>query len=828
MSRHLLRRTGSSLALGLLVALPVFAQVEIQPRMGDPVPGLTTDELARFALGRTAFQRALVVDDGLGPIFNQTSCGSCHNTPTSGGSGTISVTRFGLVEPGVPFDPLVALGGSLLQSQAIDDACLETLPPEANVTTLRITPPLFGAGLVEAIDDADLLAGTSGLAHWVAPLEDPLGPLRVGRFGWKAQVATVLSFSGDAARNEMGLTNRLVPTENAPNGDVAALATCDTLADPEDGPDDEGYDFVDRVTDFQRFLAPPPQTPRSGMTGEIIFQAMGCAECHVTTGYTTGTVGVAALSGVMIHPYSDFRLHDMGVLGDGITQGDAIGQEFRTTPLWGLRARNQLLHDGRVAGGTFASRIEEVVEWHDGEAALSATNYFASSIEDRQQVIRFFASLGRREFDANGDGTVDHFDYSSLRGCVEAASVITPDDPCAVSDIDADGDLDSTDFEAFLLAYDDPVEDCDLDGTPDLLAILQGAENDCNDNARPDSCDIDSGASTDLNENGVPDECESFLENLIWCAELSTGDTDSCSVLMSALASFGHDSVAIVDPDDPLVDAAGPNTVLWVILGTYPSNHQLSEGEGARLAELAAMGVAIYIESNDAWGFDPPTVFEQYDGVEGSTVEDGDDSLTGLIGQTGAPIELSDFGGVAYVQDQVESDWSDQIFPTGTTPGAPVDLGGDTAWLLWTNDPGSGETAYPVGVLYHPDGYGRVIAQSWEIGGFDGDVGVIADLYRQALVDAPTTPQFVRADCNGDGEVDIADAIFVLVFLFGVGDTPGCADACDTNDDGQLNVADAIYTLAHLFSAGPPPPAPFATCGEDPTSDPLECESACP
>jgi CxxC motif-containing protein (DUF1111 family) len=151
------------------------------------------------------------------------------------------------------------LGGSLQQSQSISVACAETVPAIANVTANRVTNSTLGAGLVEAIADADILAnvgttGVSGKVHMVGVLEDPNGPLRVGRFGWKAQVATVLTFSGDASLNELGLTNRLVGQENAPNGNMALLAACDAVPDPEDGPDVHGLHFIDRVTSFQRRL----------------------------------------------------------------------------------------------------------------------------------------------------------------------------------------------------------------------------------------------------------------------------------------------------------------------------------------------------------------------------------------------------------------------------------------------------------------------------------------------------------------------------------------------------------------------------------------------
>ena len=165
-------------------------------------------------------------------------------------------------------------------------------------------------------------------------LEDPGAPLVVGKFGWKAQVGTLLTFSGDATLNEMGITNSLVGSENAPNGDQALLAQCDLVMDPEE-PLVDGVLFIDRITDFQRFLAPPPQTPKNGMAGEVIFNDIGCAVCHVPE-FTSGVAPEAALTNITFRPYGDSLLHNMGSLGDGISQGDALELEMKTPPLWGI------------------------------------------------------------------------------------------------------------------------------------------------------------------------------------------------------------------------------------------------------------------------------------------------------------------------------------------------------------------------------------------------------------------------------------------------------------------------------------------------------------
>jgi len=477
--------------------------VDIQPKMGDPLAGLSAAQLARFNAGKIAFQRLFTAAEGLGPVMNQQSCASCHNTPV-GGSGAISVTRFGFFdEKGGGFDPLASLGGSLLQSQSISTECAETVPPEANVTTQRITTSTLGLGLIEAIPDAAILShespgpGISGHANMVSAFEDPPNsPLRAGRFGWKAQVATVLTFSADASLNEMGITNRFLQTENDPNGvNPPSLAACDMVPDPEDGPDAEGFHFIDRVTDFQRFLANPPQTPRSGMTGVTIFNSVGCAACHVPTYTTSNNVALEdAIRNKTIRPYSDFLVHDMGLLGDGISQAQADVREIRTPALWGVRLRDPLLHDGRVAGGSFAGRMNEAISAHGAlgsEAAPSASSYAGLTQTQRDQLIAFLNSLGRAEFDADGDGDVDASDLASFAACYDGGSY-SPDDPCAVHDIDQDGDVDDDDFVLFLIAYSGSQADCNANSVNDARDILLGTSTDCNLNSMPDECDPES------------------------------------------------------------------------------------------------------------------------------------------------------------------------------------------------------------------------------------------------------------------------------------------------------------------------------------------------
>lgn len=489
------------LAQSLLIATcaaPLFGQSP-QPKMGEPLAGLTPSQLQAFEDGLIDFSTPLTPIEGLGPIFNQVSCANCHNNPVGGPGGT-KVTRFGYDDGKGGFDPLVGLGGSLLQFGAINPAAVEVVPSTANVVAQRVTPSVLGAGLIEAIADADIEANettppsssVSGRVHWVTPLEDPNGPQRAGRMGWKAQLATVLSFSADAAQNEMGLTNRLLPNENAPNGNLSLLTQYDSVADPEDTPDANGLDFIDRITNFQRYLAAPPQTPRSGMTGEAIFNSVGCANCHIATWTTSNDPNLeAAVRNKTIKPYSDFLLHDMGVSADFIGDGDASSQELRTPSLWGVRSRTALWHDGRVVGGTLQSRIlgpGGIIELHaslGSESRLSALAFQAQSAADQLAVVDFLDSLGRAEFDWDGDDDRDEVDLAAFVAAMSGGPY-TADDPEAVFDINQDGAVDVIDRDAFALVY----------------------EVDCNNNNINDLADVVSGGFADANDNLVPDECE--------------------------------------------------------------------------------------------------------------------------------------------------------------------------------------------------------------------------------------------------------------------------------------------------------------------------------
>jgi CxxC motif-containing protein (DUF1111 family) len=359
------------------------------PQPGAPLAGLTAAELADFHDGRDEFVAVETPEGGLGPIFNNSSCVACHSAGGVGGASTQTVTRFGRLTQG-QFDDLARLGGSLLQARAIDVAALERVPREASITTRRVTTPLFGAGLMEAITDDTIEQnarkpqpdGVHGRVSYV--LDVATGQRRVGRFGWKAQHATLLAFAGDAYLNEMGVTSRLFPRENAPNGRADLLARFDRLPDPEDVVEpDSGKGDIDHAADFMRLLAPAPTQPPTSdsLAGQRLFGDARCTACH-TPVLTTGNSLVAALAHKPVALYSDLR-----ALGDGIAQETARGRDMRTAPLWGLRLRPAYLHDGR------ARTVEAAIEAHDGEAAVSRRRFQAMTPTEKRQLVAFLRTL---------------------------------------------------------------------------------------------------------------------------------------------------------------------------------------------------------------------------------------------------------------------------------------------------------------------------------------------------------------------------------------------------------------------------------------------------
>ena len=373
------------------------------PPLGQPLSGLTSAQLADFKNGSTHFNNVETRADGLGVVFNGVSCVECHKSGAVGGAGvdlTVSrVSRIGGLRNGAYTD-LADLGGPVIQARSLrefDKSCPvtgEIVPPQANFVSHRISTPLFGAGLIEAIPDKAILAradkrdpdGVQGTANRLVNPET--GLLEVGRFGWKAQHSTLHLFAGDAYLNEMGVSNPSFPVENLPQGRTIPAGWA-ALAIEDDGGD------VEALADFMRLLAPaqrrPPPVDRMQRNdcdnGERLFDAIRCTACHVPV-MQTGPNAVAALSNKPVPLFSDLLLHRMGPsLADGIRQRLAKGDQFRTAPLWGLSARKFFLHDGR------ATTAEEAIQYHDGEAAASRKRYMKLSPADRRALQAFLGQL---------------------------------------------------------------------------------------------------------------------------------------------------------------------------------------------------------------------------------------------------------------------------------------------------------------------------------------------------------------------------------------------------------------------------------------------------
>jgi CxxC motif-containing protein (DUF1111 family) len=380
----------------LLTSVLVVGQAHV-PVPGDSLPGITPVEFEEFRLGLDDFLEVEAADEGLGPAFNGTSCAVCHSVPAVGGGSAISEIRAGRRGPRGEFIALDEGGESLFHLFSLPShACQPVIPPEATIIARRIPIPVFGAGLVEAIPDETLLAledpvdrnrdGISGRAAIV--VDRATGGRRVGRFGWKAQHATLLAFSADAYRNEMGITNDLFREESAFGISKDRLRLCDRLPEPEDVRDPlTGRRGIDNFASFMRFLAPIGRGPvdDDARTGEQVFGAIGCAACH-TPMLTTGASSNPLFNRRQLALFSDLLLHDIGT-GDGIEQAAGGPEEIRTPALWGLRFRRPLLHDGSAA------TIDDALRRHSGEADLARRGFEQATQADRAALLAFLKSL---------------------------------------------------------------------------------------------------------------------------------------------------------------------------------------------------------------------------------------------------------------------------------------------------------------------------------------------------------------------------------------------------------------------------------------------------
>lgn len=383
-----------------------------------PIEGLSQTQLAAHARGDGEFARVFSPSTGLGPLFVAASCASCH-VADGRGHPLFNITRFGR-RGSADFDPMTAVGGPQLQNRAIAGYVAEQVPEGANAIAGFMAPGVSGLGLLEAVDDATILAladpddrngdGISGRPSLVDSTDfiadiislsslfqgseqerhSPIDGKYLGRFGKKARAINLLHQTVFAYSQDMGITTDLVPREllNAQTG----AQVSDLAADPE-----ATSGIVDAVVFYLRTLRPPPRRDSASaavMDGQRLFAGAGCAGCHVPT-VRTGYSDIAPLNRVEFHPYTDLLLHDMGPeLDDGYTEGNAKSSEWRTAPLWGLGLAEKsqggsafFLHDGR------ARTIREAIAFHGGEAAASRKAFNSLSAAEQDRLLAYLRSL---------------------------------------------------------------------------------------------------------------------------------------------------------------------------------------------------------------------------------------------------------------------------------------------------------------------------------------------------------------------------------------------------------------------------------------------------
>jgi CxxC motif-containing protein (DUF1111 family) len=397
-----------------------------------------------FQVGNSFFNRNWVTApasttgrDGLGPTFNAQSCSSCHlhdgraqpphdaRDPERGlllrlsaGDPPQPIRFYGSqlqdrAIAGVPAEGRIRIERSPLRGRygdgtpftliapryAVAEGAFGRLPRDAQISP-RVAPAVFGVGLLEAVPEAIVLGradpadsdrdGISGRANRVAGERGSGGGLSLGRFGWKANVATVKQQNAGAFAGDIGITSPVFQDENCPPGQGAC-----TRARAGGRPEIDAR-TLDRVTFYTRTLAVPARRSVGASAtdaGERTFAQIGCASCHLPE-LRTGESDVAGLRDQLIRPYTDLLLHDMGQgLADGRPDGEATGSEWRTAPLWGIglvpvvNRHARFLHDGRARG------LEEAILWHGGEAHGARERFRRMAPRERRDLVTFLESL---------------------------------------------------------------------------------------------------------------------------------------------------------------------------------------------------------------------------------------------------------------------------------------------------------------------------------------------------------------------------------------------------------------------------------------------------
>src|ERR1041384_6957255 len=370
----------------------------------------------RFEDNKAIFSERENIDDGLGPTYNDVACISCHQSVDVGAFSQDMEFRAGHITNGAFVD---APGGQLIHARGTDSDIVEHISTAETVKAFRVTLSTLGDGFVEALSNTALqnnvaaqpLAQRGTLTQ--VPVTEANNALRFGRFGWKAQQASLLSFAGDAYLNEMGITSKFdgfggrasnaadAGTHENPASTAEGVTnvTFPSPFDPVQDPEDEGGDVLAFADFMAATRAPGRQNPipAAAPAGDSLFNAVGCNVCHTRT-FTTAAAGTsinggaftvpAALGSKIIHPFSDFALHNIGT-GDGIVQnaGQGSANMMRTAPLWGIRARNRFMHEG------LNITIFDSIQLHAGQATTARNNFNALTTDQRNVFIAFVLSL---------------------------------------------------------------------------------------------------------------------------------------------------------------------------------------------------------------------------------------------------------------------------------------------------------------------------------------------------------------------------------------------------------------------------------------------------
>ena len=369
----------------------------------------------RFEDNKFIFSERETVADGLGPTYNDVGCVECHQSIDVGAFGQQMEFRAGRIVNGEFVD---AAGGQLVHARGTDSDIVEHITTGDNVRAFRIVTSTLGDGFVECISNTALQNNVAAQPSaqrgtlTAVPVVEANNALRFGRFGWKSQHASLVSFAGDAYLNEMGITNKFDGTNGRSSSNPAAGTTenpCSTAEgvknctgppfDPVADPEDDGNDVLAFADFMAATRAPGRQNPipAAAVRGDPLFTSVGCAVCHTRTFQTAapgtsingGAFAVpAALGNKIIHPFSDFALHNIGT-GDGIVQngGQSSANQIRTAPLWGIRARNRFLHQGLNV------TISEVIQLHAGQATAARNNFNALTAAQRSDLLAFILSL---------------------------------------------------------------------------------------------------------------------------------------------------------------------------------------------------------------------------------------------------------------------------------------------------------------------------------------------------------------------------------------------------------------------------------------------------